>query len=151
MALAAYLGMVSDAQRSLATALRKLGSAHPSEPDFAHLGAVLAGRIDTVLERLDPLIEHYGARPQSEPELLRIAGSESGERSGGVGLLRDLQDAHLLASFVATSWTVVDQAGQALRDRRLLAVVAAGAAETERQLTWLRTRIAQSAPQALLA
>jgi hypothetical protein len=46
---------------------------------------------------------------------------------------------------------VVGQAGQGLRDRALLDVVAACEGETARQLSWLRTRIKQAAPQALIA
>ncbi|MGC4938172.1 hypothetical protein [Kribbella sp. DT2] len=68
-----------------------------------------------------------------------------------MGLLRDLQDLYALASFVDITWTVVEQAAQALRDRELLDVVDACEQETTQQLTWLKTRIKQAAPQALIA
>lgn len=45
----------------------------------------------------------------------------------------------------------VGQAGQGLRDRELLDIVAACENDTSRQLRWLRTRIKQAAPQALSA
>jgi hypothetical protein len=41
-----------------------------------------------------------------------------------VGLLRDLQDLYLLASFVDITWTMVKQAAAALRDQELLGLVA---------------------------
>jgi hypothetical protein len=45
----------------------------------------------------------------------------------------------------------VGQAGQGLRDRELLEVVSSCEGETSRQLVWLKTRIKQAAPQALIA
>lgn len=70
-------------------------------------------------------------------------------RSGPVGLLRDLQDLYLLASFVAITWDLVEQAGQAVRDAELLAAVASCREESMTQIAFLRTRLEQAAPQAL--
>jgi hypothetical protein len=67
-----------------------------------------------------------------------------------VGLLRDLQDLHLLATLVQTTWTVIAQGAQGLRDRELLEVATSANAETSRQLTWLTTRMKVAAPQALI-
>jgi hypothetical protein len=47
-------------------------------------------------------------------------------------------------------WTVVGQAAQGLRDNELWQVVDQGAAETQIQLAWLRGRMKQAAPQALV-
>jgi hypothetical protein len=66
-------------------------------------------------------------------------------------LLRDLQDLYTLASFVELTWTVVGQAAQGLRDADLLEVVQSCDQDTTRQLDWIRTRIKQAAPQALIA
>ncbi|MGK4595048.1 hypothetical protein [Amycolatopsis sp. w19] len=46
---------------------------------------------------------------------------------------------------------MVGQAAQGLRDRELLDLVEDHEQETSRQLTWLRTRMKQAAPQALIA
>jgi hypothetical protein len=46
---------------------------------------------------------------------------------------------------------VIKQAGSALHDQELLAVVAECDAETAVQLRWLQTRMKQAAPQALVA
>ncbi len=48
------------------------------------------------------------------------------------------------------SWTVVGQAAQGLRDDDLLQVVQQCEQETAIQLKWLRTRMKQAAPQALV-
>jgi hypothetical protein len=52
-----------------------------------------------------------------------------GTRGGGLGLLRDLHDLYLMATECEVTGTLVAQAGQ---------------------LRWLRTRMKQAAPQALV-
>ncbi|GAA2557558.1 hypothetical protein GCM10010423_69040 [Streptomyces levis] len=87
----------------------------------------------------------------------RVEGAElhadglSRTRSGGVGLLRDLQDLYTLASFVDITWTVLAQAAHGTRDRELLDIVQTCKTDTQRQLRWLNTRIKQAAPQSLIA
>ena len=71
-------------------------------------------------------------------------------RDSAVGLLRDLQDLYLLAALVQTSWMVVEGAAEGARDRELTTVAHERSAQTARQLTWLRTRMKEAAPQALL-
>jgi hypothetical protein len=73
-----------------------------------------------------------------------------GVAGNGVGLLLDLHELWLLAQQVNVCWTVLSQAARALRDEELLSEVEAMASETGRQLAWLRTRITQAAPQALV-
>jgi hypothetical protein len=48
------------------------------------------------------------------------------------------------------AWTLVGQAAQGLRDQDLLEVVQGCESETAIQLKWLRTRMKQAAPQALV-
>ena len=102
------------------------------------------------METLAPIVRRYGEKREQEPEQLYAAGLRN-TRSGGLGLLRDLQDLYMLSSFVEMTWTVVGQAAQGLRDRELLHIVHSCDEETSRQLQWLRTRIKQAAPQALIA
>ena len=73
-----------------------------------------------------------------------------GTRQGGIGLLRDLHDLYLMATEVDISWTVLRQGAQGARDKALLDLVNACDAETAVHLQWLRTRMKQAAPQALL-
>jgi hypothetical protein len=74
----------------------------------------------------------------------------AGTRTGGLGLLRDLHDLYLMASEVDISWTLVGQAAQGVRDKALFETVTSCDGETATQLRWLRTRMKQAAPQALL-
>ena len=88
-------------------------------------------------------------RPDGEPARFHADALTEG-RTGPVGLLRDLQDLHLLASLVDVTGTVLRQAALALRDEELLALLEDHRAETAIQEAWLLTRIKQAAPQALL-
>lgn len=150
MHLSTYLGLLHDAEESLADAFRQVGDAHGDEPDVEHLCKVLGDQARGHVQALRPIVNRYGEQDDPEPERLKAA-EFSGTRQGGVGLLRDLQDLYALASFVDITWTVVKQAAQALRDKQLLEVVSSCESETTQQLTWLNTRIKQAAPQALIA
>ena len=50
-----------------------------------------------------------------------------------------------------TTWTVVGQAAQGLRDHELLEVVPSMPTATPTAAAWLSTRMKQAAPQALIA
>ncbi|MEV8435943.1 hypothetical protein AB0425_01085 [Actinosynnema sp. NPDC051121] len=150
MHLATYLGLLHSSLDTLADAFRQVGQGHGEEPDVWHTCRVLAGRVEHQAEALAPVVRRYGEHREDEPERLHATGLES-TRSGAVGLLRDLQDLYTLASLTEITWTVVGQAAQGLRDRELLDVVTSCEQDTARQLTWLRTRIKQAAPQALIA
>ena len=150
MHLATYVGLQHTASATLADAFRQVAEGHAAEPDVRTDCHRLAGWCDAHVERLAPVAERYGEHHEDEPERLHADGLP-GIRSGGVGLLRDLQDLYLLASFVDITWTVLGQAAQGVRDRQLMEVVDSCDSETQRQLRWLSTRIKQAAPQALIA
>ena len=76
-------------------------------------------------------------------------GTRAG-RAGGIGLLRDLQDLHLLATLVQSTWTVLLQGALGLRDHELIEVARGASAETARQLSWLTTHMKVIAPQTLI-
>ena len=107
------------------------------------------GALGGVFTVTQGLVERYGEDRVREPERLHATGLAE-VRSGPVGLLRDLQDLHVLATLVQTTWTVIAQGAQGLRDRELLEVATAANAETSRQLSWLNTRMKAAAPQALI-
>jgi hypothetical protein len=145
------LGMLRQAEQTLAESFRQVADGHGAEPDVHFLCHTLAGQCEHHRELLLPVVQRYGEdRSDNEPERLHAQGL-SETRSGPVGLLRDLQDLYLLASLVDVTWTMVKQAGSALRDKELLAVVEQCDAETGIQLRWLQTRMKQAAPQALVA
>ncbi|KHF43142.1 hypothetical protein [Saccharomonospora viridis] len=150
MHLATYLGLLHTSLTTLADAFRQVGRGHGDEPDVWHTCHFLAARVDRQADALVPVVRRYGEHREPEPERLYATGLES-TRSGAVGLLRDLQDLYTLASLTDVTWTVVGQAALGLRDRELLDLVHSCEPDTARQLSWLRTRIKQAAPQALIA
>jgi hypothetical protein len=145
--LSTYVGLLHRTEQTLADSFRVVGAGHAAEVDVFHTCRLLASWSEEHVRRLQPVVERFGEEP--EPERLHHAGIEE-VRSTAVGLLRDLQDLYLLASLVQTSWTVVWDVAQGLRDEELVAVAQECEAQTTRQLTWLNTRMKQAAPQALL-
>ena len=149
MHLANYLGLLHKAELHLADAFRQVGDAHREEPDIYHLCRQQAQRCDAHAQRLQPFAQRYAEDAPKEPDRLH---SElfRGTRTGGIGLLRDLQDLYLMAAECDICWTVVGQAAQGVRDHDLLDVVNTCEGQTAVQLKWLRTRMKQAAPQALI-
>jgi hypothetical protein len=149
MHLAHYLGLLHRAQLNLADAFREVAEAHADEADVEQLCRKLAAECDDHANRLEPFAARYGEDAPDEPDRLH---SElfRGPRSGGLGLLRDLHDLYLMATECDVAWTLVGQAAQGARDRELLAVVARCEGATATQLKWLRTRMKEAAPQALV-
>jgi len=149
MQLAHYLGLLHKAQTDLAAAFREVADAHAEEVDVFHLCGKLAAECEAHAEKLGPFAERYGEDAPDEPD--RLHGELfSGSRSGGLGLLRDLHDLYVMASFCDIAWTLVGQAAQGARDTDLLEVVQGCEGETATQLKWLKTRMKQAAPQALV-
>ena len=100
-------------------------------------------------ELLRPFTDRYGSHPSGEPERLHADGF-SETRSGGLGLLRDLHDLYLLASYLEMAWMLVGQAAKGARDQELIDTVEQCDEEAEAQQQWLTTRLKSAAPQALL-
>lgn len=149
MKLAVYLGMLHRAEQELASSFRTVAEGHGDEPDVHSACTLLARQCDEHVATMQPLIDRYGSQPDEEPERLHAVALPE-PRTGPLALLRDLQDVHLLATFVDTTRTLVGQAAAALRDEELQHVIAAHGAQTEIQVAWLTTRMKQAAPQALL-
>ncbi|GAA2032683.1 hypothetical protein GCM10009740_23580 [Terrabacter terrae] len=148
--LSTYIGLADHSEKTLADSFRAVAQGHAAEADVFHTCQTLAGWSDKHREQLAPIIERYGEDESlEEPERLHASGLAE-VRSGPVGLLRDLQDLHVLGSLVQTTWTVVAQGAQGLRDKDLLEVANSSNAETARQLRWLNTRMKSAAPQALI-
>lgn len=148
--LTTYVGLADHAEQTLADSLRAVADGHARVADVFHTCHLLAGWSDAHREALAPVIARYGeADDVDEPERLHHSGLAQ-TREGEIGLLRDLQDLHVLATLVQTTWTVIAQGAQGLRDRDLLEVATAANAETSRQLRWLDTRLKTAAPQALI-
>ena len=148
--LSTYVGLADHSEKTLAESFRAVAEGHAAEADIFHTCHLLAQWSDGHRERLAPVVERYGEDDSvDEPERLHADGLVE-VRAGQVGLLRDLQDLHVLASLVQTTWTVLAQGAQGLRDQELLDIATAANSETSRQLTWLNTRMKAAAPQALI-
>ena len=147
--LSTYVGLADHSERTLAESFRAVAHGHAQVADVFHTCHLLAQMSDRHRADLSPAVQRYGEDDIEEPERLHAEGLAQA-RFGEIGLLRDLQDLHVLATLVQTTWTVVVQGAQGLRDRELLEIANAANAETSRQLTWLNTRMKEAAPQALI-
>jgi len=101
------------------------------------------------MKALAPLIERHKEAKQMQPASLRKALFH-GPRSGGLGLVRDLHDLRLPAQEVSLCYVLRTQAGLSLRDDAMLTILQQVSKQTARQIDWLRTRIDQAGPQALV-
>lgn len=149
MYLANYLGMLCGAELDLADGFRRMAEGHGQEPDIYFLCHTLAEQCDEHAERLGPFIERYGEVVPEDSDRLGPKIFDA-PRGGGLGLLRDLQDLYVMASFCGITWTMILQAGQGTRDSELIEVVRACQDETATQMKWIETRMKQTAPQALI-
>ena len=149
MQLAHYLGLLQTAQERLGAAFREVGEGHADEADVANMCSRLAAQCDAHAEHLAGFAERYGEAADDEPDRLHSAIFQSG-REGPLALLRDLQDLYIMAAECEITWTVVGQAARGVRDADLIAVVQADELETAMQLKWIRSRMTQAAPQALV-
>ena len=149
MHLGHYLRLLHVAEDNLASALREVAGGYADEADVRVLGGRLADQCETHASRLEPFARRYGEDARDEPERLH---SElfGGVRGGSLGLLRDLHDLYLMACECDIVWTLVGQGAQGVRDAELLEVTRECEQETATQLLWLKTRMKQAAPQALV-
>lgn len=148
--LTTYIGLADHSEKTLAESFHAVAEGHAHVADVFHTCQMLAGWSEDNRKALAPIVERYGEVDDvDEPERLHAAGLAE-TREGEIGLLRDLQDLHVLASLVQTTWTVIAQGAQGLRDRELLDVAQHANSQTSRQLTWLNTRMKSAAPQALI-
>ncbi|MFW6074756.1 MAG: hypothetical protein ACOC9Y_04120 [Chloroflexota bacterium] len=150
MHLPHYIGLLHNSADNLADAFREISEAHAAEPDVHQFCRLFAGQCDDHVRRLIPFVDRYGERAGEEPERLHLDLFQ-GTRRGGLGMLRDLHDLYLMTNESDITWTMLGQAAQGIRDTELLEIVNSCEVETAQQLSWLRTRMKQAAPQALIA
>jgi hypothetical protein len=150
MHLSSYLGLLETGCATLAHSYRQVADGHQAEADVRRICQEFAVQCDQHEEQLKPFTARYGSHPSGEPERLHADGL-SRTRGGGLGLLRDLHDLYLLASYLDMAWMVVGQAAKGARDQELISTVEQCDKETATQQRWLMTRLKAAAPQALLA
>jgi hypothetical protein len=152
MYLTVYLALAHHSEQVLARSFRVVGQGHAEHPDVLFTCAALAAMSDDHVRRLGPVVARYGEQENDdvrEPDRLHADGLAA-VRSGPLGLLRDLQDLHVLGTLAQTTWTAIHQAAQGLRDAELIEICEHASAELSRQLSWLNTRMKAAAPQVLI-
>ena len=149
MHLANYLGLVHDSEKDLAKAFLSVAKHHRDEPDIFQMCQKLASWSEGHVSNLKKFIDRYSENKSSEPDKLKKT-LFSKPRSGSLALLRDLHDLWLLANEVQLCWIVILQAARSLRDKELELACQQFDSQTQKQLSWLLTRIKQAAPQALV-
>jgi hypothetical protein len=147
--LSTYVGLAHRGEQTLVESLRQVAAGHPEDPDTVFVCRSLARQHEGGIERLRPVAERYGEEDVEEPERLH-ADALSKTRTGGVGLLRDLQDLYLLAALLQTTWTVLEQAAQGARDEDLLQLSTDALTQVGRTMSWLTTYLKVASPQILL-
>jgi hypothetical protein len=147
--ISTYVGLAHRGEQVLAESLRQVAAGHPDDPDAVNVCTLLARLHDENVRKLGPVAERYGEEDVDEPERLHAAAL-GGTREGGVGLLRDLQDLHMLCALLSSTWTILDQAAKGERDEELDALVQSCTAQVERTTTWLTTHLKAASPQVLL-
>jgi hypothetical protein len=150
MKLPVYIGLLDEAEATLANSFRVVAHGHGEEPDVHFLLETLAGQCDAHREALKPVIERYGEDTEGDEEHRLTANGVREVRSGPLALLLDLQDLYVLVNHIDVTWMMVGQAAKGDRDGQLLDIVARCEGDTELQIRWLKTRMKQAAPQALL-
>ncbi len=146
--LADYIGMLHTSEQELAEAFLAVGKEHKEEPDIFSICQLLSDWSARHVRLLQPFTELYSEKKALEPKLLRY-GLFHGPRPGGYGLVRDLQDLLLLVAETRSTWVILLQAARGLRDEDFETLCVTADQEARRQMSWLRTRIKQSAAQAL--
>ncbi|MEK0154445.1 hypothetical protein [Arthrobacter oryzae] len=150
MKLPVYLGLLDEAEDTLAKSFRVVAHGHGEEPDVHFLLETLAKQCDDHRRALRPVIERYGEETEGEEEHRLTANGIQEVRSGPLALLLDLQDLYVLVNHLDVTWMMAGQAAKGSRDGQLLDVVTQCEGDADLQLRWLRTRMKQAAPQALL-
>jgi hypothetical protein len=149
MHLATYLDLLHQGSGALSSSLRTVADGHAADADVHHTAQQLASTYDGHQGSLNRIVERYEDHPAGPPERLH-AEALTTTRTGGAGLLRDLLDLYLLATYLQQAWTLVGQAAKANRDRDLVGRVADCSSDLHTTLAWLETRMKAAAPQALL-
>jgi hypothetical protein len=145
----AYLKLLERSERGLADAFHTVADRHADEPDIYHLLQTFAQESERHGRNLGPHLARFVQPANGVPSAMQPPGLTAAI-AGPLGLLHDLQSLHLLASHVQSGETMAGQAARALRDEALLSFIGDAATETQRQITWLNSRMKEAAPQALI-
>jgi hypothetical protein len=144
-----HLRLLAESETVLAHSFGSVANRHADQPDIPAIFKVFEGWCNEHVETLRLVIERYPGAPSTSAHVLS-AVLFKGPRKGGIGLLRDLQDLHLLLADVHGGWSITGQLAAALRDDDLLQLCNTYPAQTVRQMEYVETRIKELAPQVLV-
>ena len=144
-----YIGLLHHSQQCLIEAYRTVADAHADEPDVRIDCTKFAERTEQHEAKVAPVHARYADEAEDEPDNL-LSTLFHGPRSGPIGLLRDLHDLYLAVSECDICWTLISQAARGARDEELVAIASECEGDVSVQLAWLRSRMKQAAPQALV-
>lgn len=147
--IADYIGLLHASETRLVRAFEQVRSNHAGVPDIYAECTLFAEWSRAGAQNLEGFIAKYGERQEGEPERLDEALIRK-RNSTGFNLVRDLHDLWLLANESLISIRVLQQAAQALRDKDLERVLSEIEEKNDKQLNWLKKRLDQAAPQALV-
>ena len=149
MQLGHYVSLLHRAQIDLTAAYGEVGSEHRDEPDVSIECSKFSAQSIRIACRLEPFVSRYGSVDEDEPDRLHRVLFD-GTRTGPLALLRDLHDLYLMVCECDISWTVVAPGAQGARDDDLLQAAHTCQPQTGVQMAWIRSRMKQAAPQALV-
>ena len=110
---------------------------------------LLSGPCQEHTAELATVAGRYADRREDDVDRLHVPGIGEIRGGGDPGRLRDLQDLYLIAAFVDTTWMVVGQVTQGLRN--LLDLAHRCQPQIQQQLRWVRSQLSSVAPQAHIA
>lgn len=149
MHLGHYIALLHHSQQRLTEGYGAVGDAHADEPDVRIICRKFAQQTASHEAQLAPVHSRYAEETKNEPDHL-LSDLFDGPRSGPLGLLRDLHDLYLASTECDICWTLITQGAHGARDEELLQIASRCDGEVAVQLAWLRSRMKQSAPQALV-
>jgi hypothetical protein len=144
----------------LAHELQTIAERHATDHAVYHVGRMLAERCRATADLLTPIAERYqqhigdadqdGALSDLGERLRRGTAALAG-RADEVGLLliHDLRHLAMQAHGAQMDWTILRQGAAVAHDQLLMDAATVGQDEMKRVVTWLTTRIKETAPQVL--
>lgn len=150
MHIGAYIELVHKSQQSLAEAFLLVANKHGEEPDVKEMCKLLASWSKDLVEKIKPFAVKYKEEDDDEPDhLLKEFFKQN--RTSALALLRDLHDLWLMANEAKLAAVLLRQGAQGLHDKELMSLCDELEQKSERQISWLLTRMKSAAPQVLIA
>jgi hypothetical protein len=146
--LPSYLALVKASEHELVKAFDLMMERHKDDFEVREGCRLFRDWSQKHCDVIVPAMKRYGRAALDQPALIHNALFQ-GNRPGGYGLLRDLQELLLLVHQTRTSWTALSQAAKEMKEMDLARTIESCASETDRQIDWICTQVKSVAPQAL--